>query len=151
MSNIATYKRNIEQIEGLAKHLKLDPNNITLTINSCVYYGKYHLNIRIDSNNYFQLQMEGSPTGCGLIILSNIVHTLEKDITFEYLKQTLNYFFSIQLFNVGSIMCTLGSAYYGDYSRRLEEIVGFKVTQEYKNPNMSMRGQRIYLKLVNQG
>lgn len=148
--NINQLKSDIEFIENLGKEIGIPANNICVIKSPSTYYSKYNISINYNSI-FFSLILEGSPTGCGVIILSKITEGLANVERAEYLNKVLDYMFKFHLKSAGLVMCTLGSSYYRKNGEsNLISILDFEEIVEYSNPNMSNKGQKVFIKKFNQ-
>lgn len=119
----------------------------------------WHSNIKIINGNSI-LYLSQNPSGCGQMILHNWAWTGTFNEVRESLLHIINiiqnkggkidYLPYLNTLDIGSIITTVGEAYYhGKKVLSLEE-VGFKCISEYRNPRHSKTyKQKLYIWTIN--
>lgn len=150
MNQIQELKGSIKLIKEISKLTGVNEESINITIDNSKkrYYPR--ISVTISGNNYFNFNLSESPTGCGLMIIDNVVsftYDIEKCKTANIV---LNKIIELYLHRAGMLFATLGSSYYEAHEKNFKNLMGFEEISEYSNPNMSGKGQKIFIKKINQ-
>ena len=150
MDQIKDLKEHIKLIKDVAKHSGLAELDVNIYVDETRRRYNPKINVQINGDNYLNFLLTESETGCGLMILSGIISFTHRKENCETAKLILDKIVEVKLPRVGCLVATLGSSYYKDHEENLVNILGFEEVSEYKNPNMSFGGQKIFIKKINQ-